>query len=1318
MINQPRNADPAPSRLRDLISSWSGGRFGICVALALTILAFAASPAFAEKIYFPGPSFGGSCVVTVLERCEGKFDEPAGVAINDETEDVYVVDKGNKRVEEFTAGGVFIKEFAPPGGFEDPEQIAVDDSGDPMLDPSAGDVYVTDTGHEAIDKFSAAGGYKGQLTETEYCEQRELPPCSGSKTILAPFTELHGVAVDPSGDLWVYGGTNEEYAGGYIDEFSDEGSFVRWFRTEAEAAGDHGLTVDSNGDVFITEGSNGQSLQRFTATGDKVGALEKGRWLGLAIIPSASGQLANDLLADTGGSIALYAPNIEERQQPLETFPGESIPRGFPGFSESFGLAANASATVYASERTADKVQNFDYVSVPVVTTEAPSEVTETSLKLHGSVNPEGEEVKECYFEYGTEAGMYTSGEVPCSPKAEEITGTEAVPVSATLTGLPPADVRSFRLVAVSGAGVPKDGEGLTISRPVTTGEAVSGVGSVAATAGAQVDPEGMPTCYWIEYGTSVSYGKRTPETGCTPIGEGDQNVAVRVALTGLDPDTGYHYRIVAKNALGSLPGEDVPFDTFPPSSAELPDGRVYELVSPVGAGHDTDVYVPIGMTLTLDPALGAVGATNHGVRTERPFAAAAGGEAVTYVGDPPVTGGNGASGDTQGNQYVARRLPGGGWTQVDVNGSTFSNEYSAFSPDLSVGIVAGGQLAGEVPAGSLEIYSRATTAGEPFQPLSTAVPSCGGYIYDGHSSTFPAPFPGGNAGTGTVAAFSHLLFEASGVFPSTPEASVGCGAGNNLYDSVGGRLYLVNVLPDGEVDAHANFGRMGSHADGFKNPMVSHVISADGSRIYWSAVKTVPVGGEFEEQPQALYVRENDTQPQSPLEDGECLVPADACTVQVDEAEPGAGASGGGRFWTASGDGSKVFFTDENRLTKESTAGPDLYEYDLDAPAGERLSDLSLPVKSGVHANVQGVVGTSTDGSDVYFVAAGALTEGKNAEGQEPTPGQPNLYLRHDGVTTFVVTLAGGDDEFAEGEGINDGDWQADAGKRTAEVAPDGQSVVFMSRLPLTGYDSRLDGVSLTEVFVYDAQTGRIACASCNPSGEAPVAPVAPEYQDTTGELEGIWGSFLPVSESLAGYQPRVISEGGGRVFFDSIEPLVSRDSNGYLDVYEWEREGEGTCTAQASSRANGGCVFLLSGGQSPENSYLVDASSNGDDVFFVSRAQLVKADRGSGDDELYDARVGGVPEPEEESCAGTGCQGVPPAPPIFGTPASATIAGVEAFEPPPPPPPPTVVRPKTKTVKCPKGKVRKHNKCIKAKKPKQAKKAKRASRDRGSKS
>jgi hypothetical protein len=85
---------------------------------------------------------------------------------------------------------------------------------------------------------------------------------------------------------------------------------------------------------------------------------------------------------------------------------------------------------------------------------------------------------------------------------------------------------------------------------------------------------------------------------------------------------------------------------------------------------------------------------------------------------------------------------------------------------------------------------------------------------------------------------------------------------------------------------------------------------------------------------------------------------------------------------------------------------------------------------------------------------------------------------------------------------------------------------------------------------------------------------------------------------------------------------------------------------------------VFLISGGESSSFSWFVDASSNGNDVFFDTRQQLTPEDR-VGKFELYDARVdGGFPHPSL-ACTGTGCQGIPPSSPQFATPASATFGG-----------------------------------------------------------
>jgi hypothetical protein len=130
-----------------------------------------------------------------------------------------------------------------------------------------------------------------------------------------------------------------------------------------------------------------------------------------------------------------------------------------------------------------------------------------------------------------------------------------------------------------------------------------------------------------------------------------------------------------------------------------------------------------------------------------------------------------------------------------------------------------------------------------------------------------------------------------------------------------------------------------------------------------------------------------------------------------------------------------------------------------------------------------------------------------------------------------------------------------------------------------------------------------------------------------------------------------------------------VSGDRNAQMDVYEWEREGAGAC-AVGGGDAGGGCLFLISTGQSATESYFGDASVDGGDVFFFTRQSLASQDRDSNAD-LYDARIdGGIaaqnPEPVP-ACEGEVCREATAPAPTFAALSSTSLSGAGNVEPAP---------------------------------------------------
>jgi hypothetical protein len=589
------------------------------------------------------------------------------------------------------------------------------------------------------------------------------------------------------------------------------------------------------------------------------------------------------------------------------------------------------------------------------------------------------------------------------------------------------------------------------------------------------------------------------------------------------------------------------------------------------------ELYAPFGSSPESEEVVG----------TKYPMRAAANGDAVAYVGEP-TTEGNGSQGNNFGNEFIATRVTEGGWVQHDIQPRGLkSPAYLAFSEDLSTSVLLSNEpLSVGVPDKYETLYTRDNSTGA-LQPLSTVMPNrppTNGAEGFGTANGEGLPVEDGLGRyyAGASRDFRHLFFEANDAL--TSNAVDGGEHENNLYESVEGALRLVNILPDGDTEPNASFGAPSTGEGEVENS--THAISADGSRVFWTDLNTG-----------SLYVRENGTS-----------------TTQVAE---------NAMFQTASVDGSRVLYTKSG----------DLYEDDLSTGVATDLTPAGQTL---------GIAGTSEDASYVYVVAEGSLAPGATAE-------KPNLYLLHSGTTTFIATLGSEVEEelgYFYSEPGSFYSWRSKAGHRTAQATPDGHSLVFMSKQSLTGYDN-LDKITTDtslpamEVYVYDAISGRLSCASCSSSGEPPSAVTA-GYLSVTGENDT--------------YQLRSISEDGGRVFFGSSIPLVAQDVNGRTDVYEWERDGEGSCGL------SGGCIYLLSGGLSQGGSYFLDASADGSDVFFMTRQKLVERDQNELYD-VYDARIGAKVQPTPPECTGSGCQGVPEAPPVFATPSSVTFAGVGNF-------------------------------------------------------
>jgi hypothetical protein len=212
-------------------------------------------------------------------------------------------------------------------------------------------------------------------------------------------------------------------------------------------------------------------------------------------------------------------------------------------------VATNASGTSRGTDG------SFVTSSAVEAVTSAATSVTFTSATLHGLVNPFGRATT-WYFEYGTSKNYGTK-----TPLQSAGSGTSRVSVSAPISGLTAGRTYHFRLVAMNTAGT-ANGSDLTFltgTAPIAVTSPATAVATTSATLNGAVTPNGRPTSWYFEYGTTTAYGSTTSSKNA---GSGTASVKVAAAVTKLTTGTTYHFRLVAKSDAGTTRGADLTFAT------------------------------------------------------------------------------------------------------------------------------------------------------------------------------------------------------------------------------------------------------------------------------------------------------------------------------------------------------------------------------------------------------------------------------------------------------------------------------------------------------------------------------------------------------------------------------------------------------------------------------------------------------------------------------------------------------------------------------------------------------------------------------------
>jgi hypothetical protein len=1162
------------------------------------------------------------------------------------------------------------------------------------------DVYVADTGNHRVLQFSSTGSFIRAFgadvggSGIDICSIGCVAGTSGTSP--GSFETPTFVAVDNSagpsgGDVYVVD-SRTTVTDDVVSKFEADGTLVTSWGSGGQLDGSTategpfgeigGIAVDSVGslDVFRFEPEPGQIFQ-FDEDGTFSATLEV-----------SSGSSPGGFAVDPSGNF--FKTNGTPRVQKLDPSGGDTVPPyGRVSASES-----NAGLAVYDSTG-----------ELFVVLT-------------NGSINR---------YEFGP-LGEVVLPEGSCTPAPAPSEGcppTETISAGVLGAGGGLATDSTLKTVYAADPGADSVFAFTSVTSPTPITEAPSGLGTEEATLNGSVNPNGVPlTECFFEYDTveyeagEAPHGEVAPceDPNATEVGAGTSPVPVHADISGLDPGTVYHYRLVAANASDQAEGEDEEFASLGPIVSAPSVSQITGTGARAGGtinpnGEATSFVVEYVTEAQFNESLYAEAQSAPAVPREL----GSGTEAVEVFQQ--------LSGLVPNTTYHLRLAASNGSASVVGEDRTFTTfaaptvlpdgrAYELVSPPQKTGEVfapdPSSSLGGScteclpgfnnwmmpmqsAPDGEAVLY-----VGQPFAGGLAAGPnqylaqrSASGWETQSRSG----PLFGINGGQGYTATSTDLSREVyyqneAALSPEAP--SLGGDAYANLYLREEGGLMrpLVtkeppNRNPEGVGEGFRIF-YAGANAGTTLAPPLGHVIFEANDALTVAAPE-VEAAGEcsfagtecnlyewFEGELRLINVLPDNiaTSTSGVIGSGRLLLNSPFVAPNVEQA-----ISDDGRriFWSEEGSG-QVFVRVDGTETLE-IPGPGKCKKSFEL--AQRVCFLT--------ASADGTTVLLSDGQ-LYELNG---TETAYEEGPDLSGGlgsfQGILGASEDLSRIYFVdtaVLSGGEEneneEEAEAGKFNLYAWSGGApefiGKLVAKdnaLGTLGRFGAWRSTRPHRTAQVSPDGrflafMSRAQLTGYDNSGGPGRCGNepCYEVFEyaADEGSLACASCNPSGQLPLGRSNLSLIGQQLDHFPPfrqpgNLSEEGDGRLFFESADALASRDTNGkVVDVYQWVPEEVGGCEEA------GGCVSLISSGHSGNDSMFLDSSPGGKDAFFVTREKLLPLDQNSQLD-LYVARaphtpgeVVGFPEGGTPApCVGEACKGRASTPPPGQDIGSAAFTG-----------------------------------------------------------